>query len=243
MPGMKNIRTFEITEYLKKKRYCTVQELQKRFCVSCATIHRDIDHLARHGVIRKTWGGVALEEKSVNTGDTRTISSSFQERLDWNSPAKQRVAELAFRKIEDGDIIFLDSSTTVSWLAHRLIDSHFSNLTIITNSVTIIEKFCEFPPHYMLISLGGSFDLRMNAFLGRGALNELRNLTISKSFVSAFGLCDSNVTTNHENLALLLTEVIARSEQNYLVIDRSKLDRKGLFSFAAERSFDEIITG
>lgn len=243
MPGMKNIRTFEITEYLKKKKFCTVQELQKRFGVSSATIHRDIDHLARHGLVRKSWGGIALEENSVSTGEQRSISSSFQERLNWNSAAKQRVAELAFSRIEEGDIIFLDSSTSVSWLAQKLTESHFSNLTIITNSVTVIEKFCEFPPHYVLISLGGSFDLRMNAFLGRGALRELRNLTISKAFVSAFGLCDGNATTNHENLAMLLTEVLERAEQKYLVIDRSKLDRRGLFTFASERSFDEIITG
>ena len=243
MPGMKNISTFEITEYLKKKKCCTVQELQKRFGVSSATIHRDIDHLARHGLVRKSWGGIALEENTVSTGEQRSVSSSFQERLNWNSAAKQRVAELAFSRIDEGDIIFLDSSTSVSWLAQKLTESHFSNLTIITNSVTVIEKFCEFPPHYVLISLGGSFDLRMNAFLGRGALRELRNLTISKAFVSAFGLCDGNVTTNHENLAMLLTEVLERAEQKYLVIDRSKLDRRGLFTFASERSFDEIITG
>ena len=114
MPGMKNIRTFEITEYLKKKKFCTVQELQKRFGVSSATIHRDIAHLARHGLIRKSWGGIALEEKTVSTGEQHTISSSFQERLNWNSPSKQRVAEAALERIEEGDIIFLDSSTTVS---------------------------------------------------------------------------------------------------------------------------------
>ena len=51
------------------------------------------------------------------------------------------------------------------------------------------------------------------------------------------------MTTNHENLAMLLTEVLERAEQKYLVIDRSKLDRRGLFTFASERSFDEIITG
>ena len=170
---MKNLRTFAIIDYLKQKKYCSVNELMEHFGVSPATIHRDIASLVRNNQARKVHGGVAYIDPVEATDKMTVLSSTFQERINWNQKHKHRISELAMREISEGDIVFLDSSTTVFFLAERLLESSFSNLTIVTNSAMIIQNFHKFPPHYVLISLGGTFDLQLNAFLGQAAIREL----------------------------------------------------------------------
>ena len=138
--------------------------------------------------------------------------------------------------------LFLDSSTTVYYLAQLLEQSSFSNLTIVTNSVTIIQEFHKFPAHYVRIALGGNYDIQLNAFLGQATLRELEYLEISKAFLSAFGTGNDKVTTNHEYHAGLLMKVLEISSQKFLLADRSKFNRSGLFRIAPKRAFDEILT-
>ncbi len=239
---MKNLRTFAIIDYLKQKKYCSVSELMEHFNVSPATIHRDITSLVRNNQIRKVHGGVAYIDPVDATDRMTVLSSTFQERINWNQKFKLKISELAMREISEGDIIFLDSSTTVFFLAERLLESSFSNLTIVTNSAMIIQNFHKFPPHYVLISLGGTFDLQLNAFLGQAAIRELERLTVSKAFISAFGIDDDLVTTNHEYHSLLLLKVLEVAKQRYLLADRSKFDRSGLFRLGTRADFDRIIS-
>ena len=235
---MKNVRAYAIIDILKEKQYCSIPELREKFGVSNATIHRDVAELVRRGLLRKVRGGVAFQQQVPEHPN----STAFLDRLNWNCRAKQIIADLAFQRIEDGDILFLDSSTTVSWLAEKLLNSSFSNLTIVTNAVSIISNFQKFPSHYVLIGLGGSYDLQLNAFLGQSVLRELEQLSISKAFVSAFGMYDGRVTTNHEKHFALLLKLMDVSDQKLLLLDHSKINRKGLFRFATEAVFDAVIT-
>ncbi len=237
---MKSLRTYEIIDFLKQKKYCSIQELTSHFGVSKATMYRDIADLASRDIIKKVHGGIALHERG--TLQKHSYSSPFQERIDRNRSRKEIIAAQAISRIAENDILFLDSSTTVSYLAKRLETSTFSNLTIITNSVAIIQDFHRFPSHYVLIGLGGSFDIQLNSFLGQATLRELEYLEVSKAFISSYGISDEKVTTNHEHHAGLLMKVLARSPQNYLLADKSKFDRSGLFKICSSRIFDEILT-
>ena len=237
---MKNLRTYAIVDFLKQKKYCSIQELTEHFHVSPATMYRDIAALAARSVIHKVHGGIALcEQRQLS----RNVSGSpFQERINWNRSRKELIARQALERIEDNDILFLDSSTTVCFLAKLLENANFSNLTIVTNSVTIIQEFHKFPSHYVRIGLGGNYDMQLNSFLGQVTLRELEYLEISKAFISAYGTGDEKVTTNHEYHAGLLMKVMELAKQKYLLVDKTKLDRSGLFRIAPCRAFDEIIT-
>ena len=237
---MKKLRTYAIADYLKDKKYCSLQELTEHFHVSQATIYRDISELAARNIIKKVHGGIAWQESRSVRG-RGTDSSQFQERINWNRASKEIVAQQALERVVENDILFLDSSTTVSYLGKLLEKSTFSNLTIVTNSVTIIQDFYKYPAHYVKIGLGGSFDIQLNSFLGQATLRELEYLEISKAFISAYGVEDDKVTTNHEYHASLLMKVIDMARQKYLLVDRSKFDRSGLFKIASCRAFDAIV--
>ena len=237
---MNHLRTYAILDYLKQKKYCSLRELAAHFQVSGATMYRDVAELAARDAVRKVRGGIALPERPA--GLFSAAGAPFQERISRNRESKEAIALRALRLVSDNDILFLDSSTTVCHLARLLESSTFSNLTIVTNSVQIIQNFHKYPAHYVCIGLGGSYDLQLNSFLGQATLRELEYLELGKAFLSAYGVGDGKVTTNHEHHAGLLIKVLALAKQKYLLADRSKSDRSGLFRIAATRVFDEILT-
>ena len=106
----------------------------------------------------------------------------------------------------------------------------------------IIQNFHKYPSHYVRIGLGGSYDLQLNSFLGQATLRELEYLEISKVFISAFGVGDDKVTTNHEHHASLLMKVLDLATHRYLLAEGSKFNRSGLFRIASCRVFDEILS-
>lgn len=237
---MKNLRTYAIVDYLKQRKYCSIHELMEHFKVSCATMYRDISELAARDVVQRVHGGIAIRERPA--AGNAPPGSPFQERLSWDRGKKEAIALQALRRIGENDILFLDSSTTVHYLAQLLEKSSFSSLTIVTNSVTIIQNFHKFPSHYVRIGLGGSYDVQLNSFLGQSTLRELEYLEISKAFISAFGVSDDKVTTNHEYHAGLLMKVMGLAEHRYLLVDSTKFNRCGLFKIASRRAFDEILS-
>ena len=237
---MKSLRTFAIVDYLKQKKYCSIRELTEHFRVSGATMYRDIAELTARDVLQRVHGGVALQERTAARNPPS--GSPFQDRINRNRDKKEAIAHQALSRIGENDILFLDSSTTVHYLAQLLEKTSVSNLTIVTNSVMIIQNFHKYPSHYVRIGLGGSYDLQLNCFLGQATLRELEYLEISKAFISAFGVGDDKVTTNHEHHASLLMKVLELAGRKYLLADRSKFNRCGLFRIASRRAFDEILS-
>ena len=87
-----------------------------------------------------------------------------------------------------------------------------------------------------------TFDLQLNAFLGQAAIRELERLSVSKAFISAFGIDGNLVTTNHEYHSTLLLKVLEVAKKRYLLADRSKFNRSGLFRLGVRADFDRIIS-
>ena len=105
---MKTLRTYAIVDYLKQKKYCSIQDLIDHFHVSSATMYRDIAELTARDVVQKVHGGIAINERPA--GQKISASSPFQERIRWNREKKEAIALQAIRRIE--------GMTSCSWI-HR----------------------------------------------------------------------------------------------------------------------------
>ena len=235
---MDNIRIRQILAYLKARKSCTLKELMDAFDVSSATIHRDVAILAKRDAVERVRGGLIYNETPAPSGN----AAAYQERVVTHRSEKIMVAQKALHVIEEGDIIFLDSSTTVFELALLLTHGEFDHLTIITNAIPVMHLFRKFPAHWSLIGLGGNYDPQLNSILGISALEQLARYNLTKAFVSGFGLDDKTATTNHEHQAEILRKVLDAADKRYLLIDHTKLGRKGLYRIAARGGFDAIIS-
>ena len=237
--AMEKLRTRQILDYLREKKTCTLAELMKKFKVSSATIHRDVLELTRRDAVSAVRGGLVFNDAPAE----RRSASEYSERVVTNRAAKVTLARKALDTVAEGDILFLDSSTTIYELAMLLKSAAFVHLTIVTNSVSILQNFRKFPPHWVLIGLGGNYDPQLNSTLGAAALEQLGRFNLTRAFVSAFGIDDKNVTTNHERQAEIVHRVLASAEKRYLLVDKSKFGRTGLYRLSARGGFDAIFSG
>ena len=155
--AMENFRTRQILAYLKARKSCTLAELMEKFGVSSATIHRDVEVLTRRDAVERVRGGLIYNDAP----DANGSSAAYQERVVSHRREKIAVAKKALPLIEEGDIIFLDSSTTVYELALLLANEKFDHLTVITNAVAVMSLFRKFPPHWSMI--GDRKSTRLNS--------------------------------------------------------------------------------
>src|SRR5579859_3207766 len=112
-----------------------VTDLVLRFGVSDMTVRRDLDALARDGLLEKVHGGaVALGESSAH-------EPGFEAKRTLETADKEAIAEAAAALVPRGGAVALSAGTTTFALARRLTD--VSDLTVVTNSMRIAELFAQ----------------------------------------------------------------------------------------------------
>lgn len=238
---MTSLRSIQLSTYIRERGSCTVAELKEAFGVSHATIHRDIASLVEQGEIRRVRGGVAAIPPEETASSERAFDTRYQDRLGRNREAKIAAAKKAVATIEDGDVIFLDSSTTVYYLAREIQAANFANLTVISNSLLVIREFPLFPSSCFLVALGGNYDLQLNAFLGAATVADLERLNIGKAYLSALGVTAEGFFSRHENHSYFLRRLLEIAEESYLLLTSDKFGRSGLFDIGPLSSLTGII--
>lgn len=123
-------RREKILQALTDQYTVKVTDLSRELYVSEATIRRDLEKLERSGHLKRIYGG-AMQVGSIDTETPVAV------RRQLNAVAKGKIAQLAIREIKSGQIIAMDSSTTVLYLAPHL--RSFENLTVLTHGVKTVE--------------------------------------------------------------------------------------------------------
>src|SRR5207245_8007475 len=89
-------RRADLAQYVREHAQATVAELAGIFQVSADTVRRDLDHLARHGVLTRTHGG-AVPMEELATADTPLMN-----RRDTQREAKERIGRDVGRLVAEG---------------------------------------------------------------------------------------------------------------------------------------------
>lgn len=119
-------RQLEIMEILKEKQVATVEYLSGKLYASGATIRRDLSAMEKRGLLKRIHGGATVFESTAD--DAPLLLRTKKE------PDKKRlIAELAVHLAQKHDIIFMDSSSTVTALA-ALFD-RYNGKTVVTNGL------------------------------------------------------------------------------------------------------------
>ena len=127
---MKISQEKKILEILETQQYASVEELSAVLCVSTSTIRRSLEILQQKGLVTRTHGGVKINSDN-------NFSPSFTFRIHQNSFEKKKIALSAIKLIKNGDIIFLDGSTSAFYIAEYL--KEFENIRVITNGIDTLS--------------------------------------------------------------------------------------------------------
>lgn len=200
--------------------------------VSRETIRKDLIYLEKLGLAKKGYGGAV-----VSAGVTER---SFSEKYGENQAAKQRIAAAALELIHPGDIVILDSGSTVYALA-RLLAMKPMDVTVFTNSLRNAQALGEAGlPTFLL---GGQVRLSSGAVTGPWAVRQLSELRAKTAFLGTSGWRDSRgpcVESFEE--AQVKKAMIEVSERAVLMADASKWEKRAMLEYARWQELTDLIT-
>ena len=206
-------RLNHILEYLRQSQTATVQALSKRLYASEATVRRDLNELARRGMVKRLHGGAALL-------DTAARELPLYVRQQQNAAAKHAMAAQAAQYLRDGQVIFLDASSTVMYLVKYL--ENFENLTVITNGIQTAQELQRF--HHRTYCTGGLMLHQSGAYVGEHAADFLRRFNADLCFFSSQGLSEDGWITDDSGEETHIRRVmLEQSRKKIFLCDRSKV--------------------
>ena len=225
------IRRAQILEQIQRDGGASLAELAREFSVSPITVHRDLDALARDGLVERVHGGAR---------PTTHSETDWTKRLGQAREAKELIGARALEWVEDGSTIFVDSSTTALALARQLERRPPTALTLVTNSPAIALELHAEPIH--VIVTPGEVDQTIRAIGGRWTTEFMSGLNIATAFISAAGITlEQGLTTTRRGLADTLNAARRVSARTIGLIDSSKFGRSSLLSIARAEELDAIV--
>jgi DeoR family deoxyribose operon repressor len=180
------------------------------------------------------YGGVASLQKDGTSN--YTVDAEQGQHTD----EKRRIAQKAATLIEPGDVVFLDSGTTVQYLAECLPpEDSYTFICYSLNTINVIAK----RPSGALIAPGGVFSEKSLVFSGPVAVSAMRKYRANKAFIGATGYeIKHGLTCAFVEDSALKEAAIEASVQRILLIDSSKFGLVSTCSFADLDSFNCVIT-
>lgn len=206
-------RKAQIIEILNDNGSVSVRRLTSRFEVSPETIRGDMIELEKKNLLRRVHGG------AISISSSKTLEE-LNVRVDTDLELKQEVAENVLRHIEDGDIISIDSGSTGIEIAKKLV-LRKKRLTIITNSVDVMNIIGQ-NYNNTIIFLGGLYCGREKACYGDIALQTLKQLHISKAFVSPSAINKRGIYVTATEFHALIKGFITEAETVFITATSSK---------------------
>lgn len=238
---MKAKRLSQIYSYVSQVGICSYEELITYFNVSPSTIRRDIDELVQTKKLVKKRGGVMVvgtDELSLACPTQPcagpTIPSSFNE-----TENKLAIARKASQFVQDNDIIFLGSGTTVAHMVPFLTNKR--GLYIITNNLLVLNEI----KHYSLkaMVIGGNINIDTMSIVGVQSIHQLQTLNANKAFLGCNGITSSCSVTNVSELeADIKKEAMSISDECFLLTESQKFGKMSLYTFANLEQFSTTIT-
>jgi DeoR/GlpR family transcriptional regulator of sugar metabolism len=213
-------REDEIMALLSESEYATVEYLSKKMNISASSIRRDLKNLEERGLVNRSYGGVKLADA---TGKRIPFSLRSQE----NSLLKKQIAKAALSLINEGDVIFLDGSSTALCLAD-LIPS-INGVTVITNGIDVMSCLSNY--EVRAYCTGGSKSKDNGAVLvGDYAERFLKDIRADVAFFSVQSISDCGDCFDCYAEEVAVRKVMLQNaRKKILLCDSSKWNKPSTF--------------
>jgi DeoR family fructose operon transcriptional repressor len=230
-----NNRRMRILDILNERKGAKVEELSVELEVSLVTVRRDLDYLFGKGFLVRRHGGAL----PISAGPDSVPEKKLEEKDDINIEEKAAIAERAAREVKDGDILFMNSGSTVLLFIQAI---KGKRVKVITNNAAAI--MVEHDPGLELMILGGEYREQSRSLVGEFALNTIRNIYSGRTFLGTNGLSlERGLTTSVHQECSINQAMIANTHDKVIVLaDFSKLGKVSNFVSAPLSSIDIVIT-
>lgn len=229
-------RRDQLLDYIISKQEVTIDELALFFSVSSITIRRDIEELRGNGLVEIRNGIITVNPKYMNL-----LKDSH------HANERKMIQKKAATLIEDGDVIFINTSFTALGIL-KFIEDKFC--TVVTNNTHILDL--DLGSNIVPILTGGEVRQPRSSLSGEFAIEMLRNINANKCFIGVDGISlDGKALVGsggelycavHHEAAIngaMLNYCIGKK---YVVVTSDRLNRVDRFSCGSLGSVSALIT-
>jgi ribose transport system substrate-binding protein len=209
-----------------------VSELSRQLGVSDVTIRSDLAALERKSQLQRIHGGAI---RPPNGGE-RTC---FQDIPGRDGRLKRWIGMRASALVDDGDRVFIDSSTTGFAMLSALLDR--KRLTIVTNGIEAARCASENPDNRVFL-IGGDVRPGKSSVVGPASEAAVASVRLDKAFVSASGFTDDGFLERSQEEAAVKRAAVMAADEVIALVDSSKLaTANGVDSFASLEDIDRFL--
>ena len=158
-----------------------------------------------------------------------------------NQADKVEIAKRALTCIEEGDLIYLDLSTSNLELARLLLQTK-KNVTVVTNMIEILLLYTQ-SDQRNLVFVGGNLNRQGDAFSGAMTNQQLEQFHFDKVFMGLEGLDLESGEVYNFSIEDATTKqfVLHRCKKAYMMMETRKFVMAGNVSYAQLDDFTGII--
>lgn len=226
-------RQKQILDLLARQGAVSVKQLTDALYVSEATVRRDLCDLEKMGMIKRTFGG-AVPVSEVNHQIPLLVRESM------NSAAKNEICRRASALVKDGDVIFLDGSSTAQYMVKYL--KQYSNLIVVTNGLKIAELLSDVP-QIKTYCTGGQMVPNSLVFVGRHAEAMAATVNIDICFVACRGINDKGVFSDStEPETIVRRHFLNCSKMRVFLMTSEKIGKTYMHTLCHANEVDYVIS-
>jgi DeoR family transcriptional regulator of aga operon len=231
--GKRSRRMIAILDVLGERGTVGLAELAESLAISPATARRDLADLADQRLIVRTHGGARLldsrNELPVSLRDTKF------------SEAKRAIARAVAELIpHQRYAVALSGGSTAANVARAL--AHHSELTIVTNSLSIAQLVTTFP-QLKVVMTGGILRAESLELVGVLAENTFNAINLGTAILGTDGITAAGgVTTHDETEARTNNAMVTHAQRVIVVADGSKIGRLALAQVAPIAEVHLLVT-
>lgn len=227
----------QILDVLKISQKMGLAEAMELLQVSESTARRLFIRLESAGKVFRNYGGIQLVSDTMMDYSYEQVENRCVEQ-------KKAIAAAAAAMVEEGDMVYLDSGTTLAHvsmeLAGRMERGELKAVTVFTNSLmnlNILHKTVR------VNLIGGEYREHRKDFCGYIAEETVKSLHFTKSFLGADGYNIQNGFTATDFYTARLNEgILQNADLSYIVMDSSKFLTSSIVSYTRAKPADGVIT-
>lgn len=226
-------RQEEILEILNKNKSATVEELAQELFVSGATIRRDLRTMEAKGLLKRSHGGAISFRSSAE-------ESAFAIREQENVLAKKIIAGLAINLVENGNSIFMDSSSTTGYIIPLLNNRKYLTVTTIglRNALLLSQT-----NNVKIYIAGGQIQNHSNSITGSDTIDYISRIHADLAIISCAGLdVNAGFTDADIEQSKLKKQMKNNSKKLVMLCDSTKFGKTFMCGDLSFNDVDYLIT-
>ncbi|OOF71491.1 glucitol operon DNA-binding transcriptional repressor SrlR [Rodentibacter caecimuris] len=228
-------RQLAILDYLQTYGKTAVDTLAQYFETTGTTIRKDLTVLENEHKVLRTYGSVVLVGNDKEDDELPMTNKTY-----INLEQKRKIAKVAVSLLKDGDSMIIDSGSTVLQMIPFL--GKLDNLTIMTNSLHIINSLVVLENNHELLMCGGTYRSRSASFHGILAESTFDKFHFDKLFIGTDGFDLELGLTTFNEVHGVSKAMTGAAKEIIVLADSSKFGRRSPNMVCPLEKIDVVIT-